>query len=471
MTERVSSGVEGLDAVIEGGFPRGSSILLAGNPGTGKTVFSAQFLVKGAESSELGVYISFAEDKSLFIRNVSKHLDCDLERLEDEGKVRILDLVAVKEAGVSESLDVILSEVESVKAKRLVIDSFTAMAQAFKEPIDVRVVVHAILGKITRQMGCTTVMIEEVPVGESKIGLGLEEFVADCVIVLRMKELDNRLLRELEIQKLRGTELMRRRLLFTLQGGFKALPLFKPKTIEKPKRFQPIPDPLGMYSTGIPDLDSILGGGYPKGSCDLLEVDSEIPFEAYVQIIRCVELNFLANGNAFITFPLIGLTADKIKSFLTPHIDEETFNENARVAQLGAPADRPYALGVSEKSVEEAYDQLCKEVERLKARRDRPIFSLIDLVTIEYVYGREAELKVLGKAIANVRRYGDTRLSLAMPSVTLLKEFRDVCDIHLRMRMVNGTIVMYGVKPHTGLYHFDIDISKGYPMPKLTPVT
>ena len=92
------------------------------------------------------------------------------------------------------------------------------------------------------------------------------------------------------------------------------------------------------------------------------------------------------------------------------------------------------------------------------------------MVTIEYVYGREAELKVLGRAIANVRRHGDTSLNLTMPSVTLIKELRDVCDIHLRMRMVNGTIVMYGVKPHTGLYHYNIDVSRGYPIPKLTPI-
>ncbi len=469
MTERVSSGVEGLDAVIEGGFPRGSLILLAGNPGTGKTVFSTQFLVKGAESGEAGVYVSFAEEKSLFIRNVSKHLDCDLKRLEDEGKVRLLDLVAFKEAGVSASLDVILSEVESVKAKRLVIDSFTAMAQAFKEPIDVRVVVHAILSKVTRQMGCTTIMIEEVPIGESRIGLGLEEFVADCVIVLRTNELDGRLLRELEIKKLRGTKLQERKFIFTLEGGFKAFLPFKPKTIKEPRKFQSIPDPPSRYSTGISDLDAILGGGYSKGSYNLLEVDSEVPPDAYGHVIRSTELNFLRNGNAFISLPST-LSPEQLKTLLTPHIGEETFNQNARIAQFGIPSERPYALCLNDENIEESFSQLWSEVERLRAGKDRPVFSLIDLAMIEYIYGREAELKVLGKAMASVRRYGDTRLNVAKPSVTLIKEFRDVCDIHLRMRTVNGTIIMYGVKPHTGLYHFDIDISKGYPMPKLTPV-
>jgi len=64
---KVKSGVDGLDEVIEGGFPRGSLIVLAGEPGTGKTVFSMQFLVKGVELNESGVYVSFAEAKNTLI--------------------------------------------------------------------------------------------------------------------------------------------------------------------------------------------------------------------------------------------------------------------------------------------------------------------------------------------------------------------------------------------------------------------
>lgn len=62
--DRVPTGIEGLDPSIEGGFPRGSLILLAGNPGTGKTVFGAQFLYRGASVyGEPGVYVSFAESR------------------------------------------------------------------------------------------------------------------------------------------------------------------------------------------------------------------------------------------------------------------------------------------------------------------------------------------------------------------------------------------------------------------------
>ncbi|MEM3091008.1 MAG: ATPase domain-containing protein, partial [Candidatus Bathyarchaeia archaeon] len=107
----ISTGVEGLDAVLGGGFPRGSLILLAGNPGTGKTVFSAQFLYRGAvDSGEKGVYVSFAESRETFFENM-RGFGFDFEKLEREGRFRFLDLLTVKEHGVPSVLNMIVEEV------------------------------------------------------------------------------------------------------------------------------------------------------------------------------------------------------------------------------------------------------------------------------------------------------------------------------------------------------------------------
>ncbi|MEM3507181.1 MAG: ATPase domain-containing protein [Candidatus Bathyarchaeia archaeon] len=259
MVERIKTGIDGLDEVIEGGFPKGSLILLAGEPGTGKTVFSTQFLAKGAELGEPGIYASFIEPKETFFNNMSRHLGLDF-KIELERKFKFLDYIAVKEEAITVLLETILNEIKALKAKRLVIDSFSAIVQSFKEPINVRILINIVLGKIVGQMGCTTIMIEEIPIGESRIGLGMEEFVADGLLKLRTGELDGRLFREMEILKLRGTRLSERKFVFTLEKGFKAFPPFKSKPIEKPKRFQPIPDFPGKYSTGSEDFDKMLGG-------------------------------------------------------------------------------------------------------------------------------------------------------------------------------------------------------------------
>jgi len=184
MIERVPTGIHGLDPLIEGGFPKGSLILVAGNPGTGKTSFSAQFLYYGAaEYGENGIYVSLAEGREAFMKNMDS-FGLDFEKLEREGKVKVLDLVTVKEEGVSTILERILSEIHELKAKRLVIDSFTAIAHAFNEKIDARIILHTILGKMVRQTGCTTLLVIEVPKGEERMGLGIEEFVADGIFLL-----------------------------------------------------------------------------------------------------------------------------------------------------------------------------------------------------------------------------------------------------------------------------------------------
>lgn len=451
---------------------KGNLILLAGNPGTGKTCLSMKFIVEGALSGESGLYVTFVEDKDSLASNLSKQLGCNIKKLQDDGRLKILDLVAMKENGVPANIDIVLEEVKNLGAKRVVIDSFSAIAQAFKDPLDVRNVAHMILSRIIRRMGCTTVMIEEVPLGESKISTGIEEFIADTVILLRTREVDERLIRELEVKKLRGAPIPNYKVLFTLQDCGKIFQPYKPKSISEPRRFQTIPDPPDSYSTGIPDLDVILDGGYPKGSSNLLEVDSEIPWSCYAHLVRCTELNFLSKGYAFISFPFMGRTAQQIRSTIIPYIDEETFNKNARIADfIASGRGEPYILTVSEKNLDEAVEQMFREIEVIKAGLNKPVFSFIDLTTIEHVYGRDAELKVLGREIASVRRSGDIRLYFARPSVTLTKEIGDIADVHLRMRMVDGTAVIYGVRPYTGVYHYDIDTSLGYPMPKLTPIT
>jgi len=105
MSDRVASGIDGLDELVGGGFPRGGLIVLAGNPGTGKTIFSAQFLYRGAvDQGERGVYVGFAEDKEQFYRNM-RALGLDFERLERDGLFSFLDMLTVREAGISSILE------------------------------------------------------------------------------------------------------------------------------------------------------------------------------------------------------------------------------------------------------------------------------------------------------------------------------------------------------------------------------
>jgi len=204
LNDRVPTGIVGMDDLIEGGFPRGSLILLAGSPGSGKTIASAQYVYYGATTlNENGVYVSFAERKETFFDNM-KRFGFDFETLEKKGKLKFLDMMTCDESAVSSTLNIALREVSAIGAKRLVMDSFSAMAQAFKRKIDARIVLH-LLDKMMRQTNCTTLLLVEIPAGSATIGLGIEEFLADGIVLFETIEEKAGIRKRAVIRKMRGT--------------------------------------------------------------------------------------------------------------------------------------------------------------------------------------------------------------------------------------------------------------------------
>jgi len=204
MVERVRSGVEGLDRLMEGGFLKGDVILLAGNTGSGKTIFSVEFICKGAtEYGEKGVYATFEESAETLKRNMLG-FGFDLERLEREGLIRVLDLEAIKGSGMSANIEFILNALKEMNAKRMVIDSLTAFLSACQEKFEYRMLMH-LFYKILKKMGCTSIMTCSVPTGLDTLGLGIEEFIADSVITLESTISDGQLKTRFLIRKMRGT--------------------------------------------------------------------------------------------------------------------------------------------------------------------------------------------------------------------------------------------------------------------------
>ncbi|MCS7095864.1 MAG: hypothetical protein N3F10_06060 [Candidatus Bathyarchaeota archaeon] len=475
----VSSGVDGLDDVLGGGFPSGSLILLAGNPGTGKTVFSAQFLYRGAvDYGEKGVYVSFVEGKETFLENM-RGFGFDFEKLEREGMFHYLEMLTVNEQAVSSVLNMIVEEISRFKAKRLVLDSFSALAQSFKEPIEVRTIVHAVLSKIIRMMGCTTIMIEEIPIGKPLIGLGIDEFVADGVIRLRTRWLGSYRVRELEILKLRGVRLKEPTLVFTLDGGFKAFPPFQLKPAEKPRRFQPTPDPPDKYSTGSKTFDEVLNGGLPKGSILLLEIDEKVTTSMYHLLLAPTAANFMLQGRGVIAVPssgvdptmcrelmmrVYGLTEEECTCYA--RIITSTMGRNAKILN-----DHPNIIYVKGEDCKEDIDHFLRESEKLIARTGQSNLYIVGADTVSTLYGEKKCEELLNLSASGART------AKALVTIIVKGGYRDltaklspVADFHIRLTRGRGCMLLYFVKPRIGLYAVEPDTSQGYPIPKLTPI-
>jgi len=203
-SKRIRTGIEGLDGLIEGGFLKGEVILLAGNTGSGKTIFSIEFIYNGAvQFGEKGVYATFEEDERTLKRNMAK-FGFDLDKLEQDSMIKVISLESMKGAGLNANIDFILSAIKNLQAERLVIDSLTAFLSANQEKFEYRTLMH-IFYKVLKNLNCTTIMTCSVPTGYKTLGLGIEEFIADAVLTLesitRKEELKTRFL----IRKMRGT--------------------------------------------------------------------------------------------------------------------------------------------------------------------------------------------------------------------------------------------------------------------------
>ncbi|MGB9778757.1 MAG: RAD55 family ATPase [Candidatus Bathyarchaeales archaeon] len=204
MNRRVPTGIEGLDNLIEGGFLRGDVILVAGSSGSGKTIFSTQFIYYGAtQYGEKGVYATFEQDAKTLKRNMLK-FGFDLEKLEQQKAIKIIDLEALKGEGLSANIQFILDALDDINGKRLVIDSLTAFLTACLEKFEYRSLMH-LLYKMLKTQEITTVMTCSVPMGVATLGIGVEEFVADSLILLENVVDGIELKTKFLIRKMRGT--------------------------------------------------------------------------------------------------------------------------------------------------------------------------------------------------------------------------------------------------------------------------
>jgi circadian clock protein KaiC len=257
--ERISTGVPGLDSLIEGGIPKGSTMMVAGNPGTGKTILCAQFVYDGLiNKNENGLYISFSESKAQFYDNI-KTLEMDFDKFERQNKFTFLDFASITKDGIQDALEEILATIRTTSPKRVVFDSFSAISLAFEHPSEARIAIQVFLGKIMRSEGITSMLVVEIPYGKETIGSGIEESVADGIIRLEHRE-DNTLPILLKVFKMRGTQINREPHIVTI--GKNGLMLYPKQStrLNYAASEERLP-------SGIPGLDERIGGnGFIKGT-------------------------------------------------------------------------------------------------------------------------------------------------------------------------------------------------------------
>lgn len=202
MLRRIKSGIPGLDSLMEGGFVKNAAYLLAGETGTGKTIFGCQFLWFGLEKGEPGVYITMEETPE-DIREDAAQFGWDFQKYEKKGLCKILyhDPSEVNNLG-----SVMLNEIRNVNAQRLVIDSTSIMSLNIENAAQIRRKIYSIISAIKRNNETTALLLTEIPEGTKSLSkYGVEEFVADGVIVMNYIGMGDVTARSLIIRKMRRT--------------------------------------------------------------------------------------------------------------------------------------------------------------------------------------------------------------------------------------------------------------------------
>ena len=205
-SERIPTGILGLDTIIQGGLIRGDVHLLTGGPGTGKTILASRFVYNAIKNSgETAVYATFEESTDFFKRNLAR-LGTDFSPLESEGKIKIIDLEILRGKGLESNIAYLLEIVGKAKATILVIDSLTALLLACETQFEQRTFMKTVY-KSLKGKGVTTLMT--VSLNEDG-RIGPEGFLSDSVMFLENWVDKNQFKTRFLIQKMRGTDHSRR---------------------------------------------------------------------------------------------------------------------------------------------------------------------------------------------------------------------------------------------------------------------
>lgn len=266
--DKVPTGIQGLDEILAGGLPKNRCSLICGGPGTGKTIIAMEYILQGAmQFDEPGVFVTFEEKPENLITNISS-MGFDMKGLISKKKL-VLEFINVTRNSLQETgeynlegLFVRLEQaINSVGAKRVVLDTIESLFSAMTSPFILRSELRRLF-RWLNDKGVTTIVTGEMG-KDSLTRQGLEEYISDCVIALENKVSDLTATRQMRIIKYRGSMHEMNEFPYLIsQDGVWVLPLvfsnLNQTTSDK------------IISCGIPEIDTMLGGGYYVGSSVLV---------------------------------------------------------------------------------------------------------------------------------------------------------------------------------------------------------
>lgn len=260
---KVLTGIQGFDEITNGGLPRGRTTLVMGGPGCGKTVFALQVLVNGVvKAGEAGMFVAFEESTSQIVANAAT-FGWDLPALAKK-KLFFLDarlapeVVKAGEFDLIGMLSLLERKAKELGAKRVVFDGIDVLLTLLDDPVVERREIHRLRDWLAKT-GLTAIITQKVSASEQNARVEFLQFAVDCVIVLRHLVVDGSAFRNLRVMKYRGSGFLGDEFPISLTNDGLQLTNRGPPELRYDVSNERV-------SCGLPRLDSMLRGGYHRGS-------------------------------------------------------------------------------------------------------------------------------------------------------------------------------------------------------------
>jgi len=437
----------------------GEILLVKGPPGSGKTLFSLECL-KALCRNQTGV--------AIFTRMDKDQLNVEMPWLieKDGGH----NLLAYNQNDKIADPNWFKREFEGLRSKNkekplgyMLLDTIDAITEQYESPErKMKEIVS-----LVQSTNVSAIMVQE------EEGVTYLDHLAGGVVRIHFNETDGRRYRVISIEKLRGVEVGRTQYLMSLHHGiFQA---FRPWTMEDVKEgeWMCLPDTDTHFSSGLVDLDRILGGGYKRGSYNILDVDDNISSFEYFLLTRPILLNFLNQKYGVVMLPPAGEHPESIRSDLMSYIDDDVLSEYLYFLDyFSVSTNKPYIIPMGGSGKKDGMQQRALEViKHLRGREKKPYIDFVGLDTMEYLMGESITLKQLLTGVSKAKVTKTLGIGLAKPGLKIGQGIRNMADVYLRLVKINSIPCFYGIKPQTGIYAMMPDPEHGYPNLKLIPLT
>jgi KaiC/GvpD/RAD55 family RecA-like ATPase len=424
--------VLGLKQVMEGPI---RTLLIKGLAGTGKTTVALEILKAAGRGK--GAYISSRVPKEL----LETHIPAMKDIIENQEflDIRLEDATSV--------LELVMQLTESKGIGTIVFDSWDGLAKELEQKE--RLQSEKTLMALANNSGAQFVFVSEEP------GATTIDYLVDGILELERVEVEDRVTREFIIDKLRGTKITQHKYIFTLlEGKFTFFAPYAIPDYSKMRKFVQRPDIGKSYSFGSGALDRLFGGMEP-GSTLTIEYDETVPYPA----LRAIELppiiNFLSMGRSAILLPLPGANDELTSSILAKAVGAGSTRDRLSVLNVLRTSDVKTANLPKNATPKEIHEVVTNETIRLREKSiDKTMMLVKSISALENLFASDLDslLEVTSQEIITLQQSHDAHILFLAKDSPIRSRILSMSSSYAKLFVRDGTVLMFGVKPHTGIY-------------------